>query len=180
MKIRALGIVVALLSSAGMVRADTTTALGQCVSACQLEAACSTQKCANLCELSCKHDITQVQHVFNGPVTSTPLVCTGDAGTQCGFFVSGTVANQAFCPGTVTIYQICPDDRGTRMLASGTVNADCTFSFNAPNGPGPERLLRPHRRGPACGKHRWARSGLVHLHRQHVPRSIVRVRKASN
>ncbi len=136
MKIRSLGIVVALLSSAGMVRADTTTALGQCVSACQLEAACSTQKCANLCELSCKHDITQPQHVFNGPVTSTPLVCTGGADTQCGFFVSGTVANQAFCPGTVTIYQICPGDRGTSILASGTVNADCTFSFTAPTGPG--------------------------------------------
>jgi hypothetical protein len=134
MMIRAIGIISALLSLISVAHAD---GIGQCVSACEQEAACSTPKCANLCEISCKQEITQPQHVFNGPVTSMPLApCTSDVFPCGGFLVSGAVANTAFCPGNVTIYQICPDERGTSIIATGPVAADCTFGFTAPNGPG--------------------------------------------
>lgn len=114
---------VLLLSAGGVLRADDD-AVKNCISAWVTSCAkdCATAKCVAQCTTQahamCTKDITQPQHVFNGPVTTAPAtecpiegipVCanptlpTGSCST-----VSGTVADPAFFGGTVTIYVICP------------------------------------------------------------------------
>src|SRR5438477_3548696 len=66
---------------------------------------CKTSRCVSKCEKeahdSCKVNVIATQHVFNGPVTSTPVSCpppvpeaatTGGDGSTCSA-VKGTVAN---------------------------------------------------------------------------------------
>ncbi|MFN2548327.1 MAG: hypothetical protein ABR567_12915 [Myxococcales bacterium] len=99
---------------------------------------CATAKCVSTCTTQahdqCARNVAAPQHVFNGPVASTPVtdpqVCsaapaevschrlsvdqldTGSAisvtGAACSV-VTGTVANKAFWGGGITMYVICPN-----------------------------------------------------------------------
>ena len=106
-----------------------------CVQACVANSPPdSAKKCGNLCEQTCKHDVTAPQNVFNGPVTSIP-VCGSSPGEQCGFFVQGTVANNDFCPGKVTFYAVCPasETTATFVIGSTGVQTNCTFGVTLPS-----------------------------------------------
>jgi len=103
---------------------------------------CKTSRCVAKCEREahdgCKVNVIATQHVFNGPVTSTPVSCpTGGDGSACSA-VKGTVANRAFFGGSVTFYAICPirarADAITTVIATVCSSAtDGTFSVIAPN-----------------------------------------------
>ena len=107
-----IGLFVVCLLWSAVVRADSD-AVKNCIAAwvtsCSKD--CATARCVSNCTTQaqdhCAKDITAPQHVFNGPVTSTPIPCAnGD--TSCGSIVSGTVTNSQFWGGDVTIYVICP------------------------------------------------------------------------
>ena len=131
------GIAFALCLVAAAGAGADSDAVKNCISAwvtsCSRD--CATARCVSNCTTQahamCTKDITQPQHVFNGPVTSTPLPaaqCTPPDGTlscqpppaitidttiasvvgsTCSQ-IAGTVFNSAYFGGNVTIYVICP------------------------------------------------------------------------
>jgi hypothetical protein len=160
------GIAFALcLLAAGTAGADSDQ-VKNCISdwttSCSKE--CATSKCVSNCttqaQLECKKDVTQPQHVFNGPVVSTPVdSCTPQfSGAACAPFVSqdvtvappascttltGTVANKAYWGGNVTVYVVCPAGsplgRGSEITTTTIIGqaqsscADGSFSMTATN-----------------------------------------------
>src|SRR5207237_9423910 len=77
----------------------------------QCSADCANARCVAACAKqsreACKVNITTPQHVFNGPVISTPVACLSITTATCSA-VSGSVANRNFFGGSVTLYAICP------------------------------------------------------------------------
>jgi hypothetical protein len=115
---------------------------------------CATPRCVSTCAAQahdqCTKDVTTPQHVFNGPVSSTPVtdpqVCAaapsdlschritvdqlvqGSAiavtGAACST-VSGNVSNKAFWGGGVTMYVVCPN-QGQFSASSSIIGRTCS------------------------------------------------------
>ncbi|HUJ25287.1 MAG TPA: hypothetical protein VLW85_04660 [Myxococcales bacterium] len=156
MNLKMVGTILALACIAGMAYADdddhdhgrdADNCVDQCVDQCRdghgWDSNWDRLSCGRQCVAACHKDIAKPQHVFDGPVISTPNCTTNsDSRTICTFSVHGTVANNAYCPGSVTFYAICP--AGTPFCANSdsdclftigraTTNADCTFTTTLPD-----------------------------------------------
>lgn len=143
------------LLAAGTAGADSDAmknCIAQWTTSCSKD--CATAKCVSTCTTQahdqCAKNIAAPQHVFNGPVSSTPVndpqVCAaapsdlschrisidqlseGSAisvtGAACSV-VTGTVANRAYFGGGVTMYVICPN-QGQFSASTAVIGRTCS------------------------------------------------------
>lgn len=149
---------VLFLLAGPIARAEDDDSVKNCIAAwvtsCSKD--CSTAKCVSQCTTQahdhCTKDISQPQHVFNGPVTATPASeCVLDTVPACAnpslqsgscSTVSGTVADPAFFGGPVTIYVVCPQGKPdarnealttTVLGRTRSSSADGTFTMTVTN-----------------------------------------------
>jgi len=141
------GVLVALLSLvvvAAPAASDDDDAVGRCeeafIKTCLQNGG---DACGKQAVQVCRRNISTPQHVFSGPVTSTPVACVDSDGLGTCSAVSGTVADPSFCGGQVTIYIMCPaglpvgsgsETPTTTVLAQATSDpATCAFGMTASN-----------------------------------------------